>query len=114
MNERAIRLHRSYGHDNMHERLRRLLYEAFFGVESAGPAPDFRGYGRPKLMLVSSAWRSGVSDRGDGKAERTSAPRTDLGGTASGTADAAERAPESDSSAAAREAWVKPSLHKMP
>ena len=33
MSERALRLHRSYGNQDMHERLRRLLYEAFFGVE---------------------------------------------------------------------------------
>jgi hypothetical protein len=114
MSQRAIRLHRSYGHQDMHERLRRLLYEAFFGVESAGAAPDPREYGRPRLLLVSPSWRAGMQERGDRKARGTSLRGEETGEDGVSTSEARDIAPNADvSKANGREAWVKPTLHRL-
>jgi hypothetical protein len=50
-------MHRSTGNDDMHERLRRLLYEAFFGVDFDGAASRSPHNERPRLMLVSPSRR---------------------------------------------------------
>lgn len=54
MSERVIRMHRSASHEDMHERLRRLLYEAFFGVDFDGAAARSPHNERPRLVLMSS------------------------------------------------------------
>jgi hypothetical protein len=110
MSERALRLHRSYGNQDMHERLRRLLYEAFFGVESAGTSVGKRQHDRPKLLLVSPAWRSGMSEPGEGKARHATGNAGTQPKSAGGEGD---DAPASDAPGVVASAWEKPSLNKL-
>lgn len=112
MSERALRLHRSYGNQDMHERLRRLLYEAFFGVESAGTSLQRRQHDRPKLLLVSPAWRSGMADAGEGKARR--ATGGDVSAEPKAAAAQDDDVPASHAPGVAGSVgWEKPSLHKL-
>lgn len=111
MSERALRLHRSYGNQDMHERLRRLLYEAFFGVESAGTSVGKRQHDRPKLLLVSPAWRSGMSDSGEGKARH--AAGGNAGTEPESVGSDRDVAPASDVPRVVASTWEKPLLNKL-
>lgn len=112
MSERALRLHRSYGNQDMHERLRRLLYEAFFGVESAGTSVGKRQHDRPKLLLFSPAWRSGMSDSGEGKARHANGGGN-AGAEPKSVGGESDDAPASDAPGVVASAWEKPLLNKL-
>jgi hypothetical protein len=109
MSEPVIRMHRSTADEDMHERLRRLLYEAFFGVDFDGAAARSPQHNeRPRLLLVSPSRRGAM--RPDVRSRAAASHTTDAPG-----ASAADRCVED---ATARPAgvpeWSRPKLERMP
>jgi hypothetical protein len=101
-------MHRSTGNDDMHERLRRLLYEAFFGVDFDGTTSRSPHNERPRLMLVSPSRRGAF--RREGKANDATA----LGDTGAPTAQAANGDEEPLARPAGVRGWSAPRLHRLP
>jgi hypothetical protein len=106
MSERVIRMHRSASHEDMHERLRRLLYEAFFGVDFDGAAARSPHNERPRLVLMSS--RKGAM-RPEPRGRITRPSDTDVPGAPAAPVDGqpVERP-------AGVPLWTRPKLERLP
>jgi len=89
----------------MHERLRRLLYEAFFGVDFDAPGRRSFPNQQPRLLLVSPSRAGG--QRAHGKTEEGS-PNGD------GTLAHELRAGNGEGSARPAGAWSVPELRRLP
>jgi len=105
MSEPVLRIHRSNGHADMHERLRRLLYEAFFGVDFDAPGRRSFPTQQPRLILVSPS-RAGVQ-RAHGKTEEGSP-------NGNGTPTRELAAGNGEGSARPAGAWSAPELRRLP
>jgi hypothetical protein len=64
MSDPVIRTYRSNAREDMHERLRRLLYEAFFGVDFDTAGRRTSPNERPRLTLVSPSRTGGQRTHG--------------------------------------------------
>lgn len=110
MSEPVIRMHRSTGHEDMHERLRRLLYEAFFGVDFDGAAARSPQHNeRPRLLLVSPSRKGAM--RPDAKSRAAAAHTTDAPRD-SAAADVGST--EAMARPASVHQWSSPTLKRMP
>lgn len=93
MSDSVIRRHRPAAQEDMHDRLRRLLYEAFYGIEFDAPVKPQMDR-RPRLLLVKPAGRTTRTVRRDAPAESTG--------------------PAPDADAPSVQAWSAPRLYRMP
>ena len=70
-----------------------------------------RQHDRPKLLLVSPAWRSGMSDSGEGKARHATGGKA--GAEPKSVSEDSDDTPASDAPGLVASAWEKPSLNKL-
>ena len=107
MSEPVIRMHRPASHEDMHERLRRLLYEAFFGVDFDGTPSRSPHNERPRLVLMSSSRKGAIRPEPRARALRS----RDSGAPDAHAADARETSIERPVGALA---WAQPKLERLP
>lgn len=107
MSEPVIRMHRQVSHEDMHERLRRLLYEAFFGVDFDGTATRSPHNERPRLVLMSPSRKGAMRPE-----PRTRAARLRTGDAPGESAAGVDEPPVERP--AGVEGWILPTLKRLP
>lgn len=107
MSEPVIRMHRQVSHEDMHERLRRLLYEAFFGVDFDGTATRSPHNERPRLVLMSPSRKGAMRPE-----PRMRGARLRVGDTPGESAASADET--SVDRPAGVEDWIQPTLKRLP
>jgi hypothetical protein len=100
-------MHRSASHEDMHERLRRLLYEAFFGVDFDGAAARSPHNERPRLVLISPSRRGAMRPQPKFRAARP----LDASAADAPPATGADELPERPADALP---WSQPTLERLP
>lgn len=106
MSEPVIRMHRSASHEDMHERLRRLLYEAFFGVDFDGAASRSPHNERPRLVLISPSRKGAMRPE----------PKVRVARPLDASLPEASEAVADDESmqTAGAQRWAQPTLERLP